>query len=128
MNYWSDENRDAFLDTQYDRGPFFLEWFFGQTLEMWESGCWEWQGALNPESGYGQVYVPFHLSWLRDRGRGTSSAHHVAWRLVTDGPIPNGLWILHRCDNPPCVRPSHLYVGTALQNARDRQERTYGRR
>ena len=45
-------------------------------------------------------------------------AHRWAWMLV-HGSIPDGLHVLHRCDNPPCFRPSHLFLGTDADNARD---------
>lgn len=99
-------------------GVTFYEWFWGQTREPMRSECWEWVGSRWP-SGYGAVFVPDHLPWLRGRRvKGQDSAHRVAWRLVR-GEIPAGLRVLHHCDNPPCVRPSHLYVGTAADNTRD---------
>jgi hypothetical protein len=70
-------------------------------------GCWEWQGATSGK-GYGRVSV----------GGRKLSAHRVAWTLW-NGPITSGLFILHHCDNPPCVRPDHLFEGTHLVNMRD---------
>ena len=52
-------------------------------------------------------------------------AHRAAWELA-NGPVPNGMSVLHRCDNPPCVRPEHLFVGTQKDNVRDMIEK--GRR
>ena len=72
-------------------------------------GCWEWKGARN-EKGYGLIWT----------GSKLGKAHRVSWELHF-GPIPDGLSVLHHCDNPPCVRPDHLWIGTSADNAQDRQ-------
>lgn len=70
-------------------------------------GCWEWL-AHRKQRGYGTLQI----------GRRSVAAHRVSWELHY-GPIPDGLWVLHRCDNPPCVRPDHLFLGDAAANGRD---------
>lgn len=74
-------------------------------------GCWEWQGQRN--RGAGRDYGRF---FLNGRNR---LAHRVSWALA-NGPIPVGVEIRHKCDNPPCVRPDHLELGTHLENMHDR--------
>ncbi len=69
--------------------------------------CWVWQGHCL-SFGYGQA---------RFDGK-RQVAHRIAWQ-ITYGPIPQGLFVLHKCDNPPCVNPTHLYVGTHTDNMRD---------
>lgn len=71
------------------------------------TGCWEWQGA-RVGRGYG------HLRF----GQKYTYAHRVAWEL-TNGRIPSGLVVCHRCDNPPCCRPEHLFIGTQAENLQD---------
>ena len=69
-----------------------------------ENGCWQWQGSTMP-AGYG------HISVSR-RMRGT---HRVAYELWV-GPIPEGLTVMHTCNNPLCCNPAHLCIGTNRQN------------
>ena len=80
-------------------------------VERGPNECWEWTGARS--SGYGELAMP---------GTYPAKAHQLAWEAA-NGPVPDGLWVLHRCDNPPCVNPAHLYVGTHADNMRDMRER-----
>ena len=69
--------------------------------------CWLWIGSIN-STGYGTVNLGVH----------TVGAHCYSW-VITNGPIVKGLQVLHACDNPPCVNPAHLFLGTAIDNMRD---------
>lgn len=71
-------------------------------------GCWEWTKSRS-RLGYGTFSLN-RRKWV--------SAHRFAWTL-TNGPIPDGLCVLHRCDNPPCVRADHLFLGTLRDNQQD---------
>ena len=76
--------------------------------------CWLWTGTPD-DHGYGRFCL---------NGRQVG-AHRVSW-ILTNGLIPEGQHVLHHCDNPPCVRPEHLWLGTALDNAHDRQAKGRG--
>jgi hypothetical protein len=91
QRFWSRVNREGPVVSQ-EHGP-----------------CWLWLGfKLMQRGGYGQFN-----DWPR-----VSFAHRVSWEL-TYGKVPDGLSVLHRCDNPPCVRPEHLWIGTQADNVAD---------
>lgn len=74
-------------------------------------GCWEWTACCDP-CGYGRFG-----DWNNGRTV-TFKASRIAYESVY-GSIPTGLYGLHTCDNPPCVRPDHIYPGTQLDNMAD---------
>lgn len=80
------------------------------------NGCWLWLGSKHRQ-GYGMFkFAPDVL------------AHRVAW-ILTNGPILDGMSVLHNCpdgDNPTCVNPSHMFLGTQLDNIRDRESKGRG--
>lgn len=90
-------------------------------LKFWsrvdKSGeCWIWTAGKNPR-GYGNFMLRRLCPLL---------AHRFCY-TVTHGPIPDGMWVLHRCDNPSCCNPSHLFLGTPQDNSDDMVAKGRGR-
>lgn len=100
-SYWQTE-RLASMDPK--------ERFWAKVRVTGPDDCWEW-AAGRSKHGYGRV--DFHYP-----GKTSRIASRVAWEM-THGPIPDGLHVLHECDNPPCCNPAHLFLGTHLDNVRD---------
>lgn len=73
--------------------------------------CWSWKGSTSP-FGYGRINIIGDI-W---------HAHRVSW-VIHFGPIPRGKQVLHRCDNPSCNRPDHLFLGDDLANQKDALEK-----
>lgn len=82
----------------------------GPLMAGMETRCWVWTAGRVKEDSYGQ---------FKFEGR-VQLAHRVAWNLL-HGPIPEGMCVLHECDNPPCVR--HLFLGTQGENNEDRDRK-----
>lgn len=75
--------------------------------------CWLWKACKRDRRGYGGFKLNSKLQM----------AHRVSWKFH-NGPIPKGKLVLHKCDNPRCVNPNHLYIGTQSDNQYDRSMRS----
>ena len=90
---------------KYDKK--FLERFWSKVSKGGPDECWNWL-AWCDSGGYGSISTT----------NGYTSAHRVSWELHK-GPIPKGMHVLHSCDNPPCINPLHLFLGTQMDNMKD---------
>jgi hypothetical protein len=82
------------------------------------TGCWDWTASF-ARGGYGQFFTS-----VKD-GRGWYRAHRFSY-IAHKGDIPDGAVVMHSCDNPRCVNPDHLMVGTQADNMRDRDAKNRG--
>lgn len=87
------------------------ERFWRFVTEGEKHSCWEWRGKLLP-NGYGRISVG-------ERDLGAIGAHRVSWSLFNKAEIPAGMVVMHSCDNPSCVNPHHLSIGTPKDNTQD---------
>lgn len=95
--------------------PLLVERFWERVEKS--DGCWLWRGSLLTH-GYGGL----ELRRRADPKRKVHKAHRLSWEIHF-GPIPEGMSVCHHCDTPPCVRPDHLFLGTALDNAHDKMRK-----
>lgn len=105
FGFKADKHNVAPLRTPQDMGI--------ASKEFWRhvrktDGCWEWAGSIG-NGGYGRVSTG---------GGKQMAASRVSW-ILHFGPIPDGMYVCHHCDNPPCTNPAHLFLGTAQDNFDD---------
>ncbi len=85
------------------------ELFWSQVDRSVPDDCWPWAGKRDRHN-YGYFYVK--------SDKKTMGAHRWAWKFAV-GAIPEGMFVCHRCDNPPCCNPAHLFVGSHKANTAD---------
>ena len=87
------------------------ERFWRHVVKNGDNECWGWLGARTGPSKW-------KYGVLGRRDGGTTVASRISWEIHF-GPIPDGMFACHHCDNPPCTNPKHLFLGTQLDNLRD---------
>ena len=82
--------------------------FKSDTIRINKNGCWEWRYAKGGQMKYGQLYI----------GDKKEYCHRASFKLLV-AKIPYKMQVLHKCDNPPCFNPSHLFIGSLQDNMND---------
>lgn len=98
-------SHDCYINTRRFTFERMVERFWERVQK--DDGCWEWTGATSA-AGYG-VFGKNTKLWF---------AHRFSYEL-SNGPIPDGMFVCHQCDNPRCVRPDHLFLGSHKDNMKD---------
>ena len=91
-----------------DASPILANRFWKKVPKNHTNNCWKWGGTIMV-NGYGTLTIRPNKYY----------AHRASW-MINRGPIPDGLHVLHKCDNPPCVNPEHLFLGTQRDNNNDK--------
>ena len=81
--------------------------------------CWPWVGSVDG-GGYGTIFNRL------GKPHAPEKTHRVSWEIANGRSVPSGVHVCHKCDNPPCCNPSHLFLGTATENALDREQKGRG--
>lgn len=101
----------------------FGERFWSRVTQRGPDDCWPWTGTTNGTDGRGKVHIRYEGLTAAGRPKRVQAyAYAVSWELSV-GPIPDGLFVLHHCDNGNCVNPAHLFLGTQADNVRDMHQK-----
>ena len=93
-----------------------LDRFWEKVDKRGENECWEWLGSKD-KNGYGQIAVNSIVT----------KAHRLSWELCSNDEIPEEMLICHRCDNPSCINPNHLFLGNQSDNMIDMLRKNRGK-